>query len=414
MPFRTGTVAFARFRVNGGPSDLTASVLESLASGVMAESGIGAPPEVQAGWVSGRHVFDTMFDPDVTVFGDRALFGMRVDTNRVPTEIRRAFRLMAVSARAPGEAPGEDRRENGSARREAAEEAEARCREELTAGRHRRSKMVPVLWDVRRRLILAPVVSDAMRSVLAEHMRATFDASIEPLSAGALAFERLSAAGRSRDYEDLAPSSFTPPPASTLEREGRGDGPPVPWSRQGPQPKDFLGNEFLLWLWAQGEIGTAAVETAGGPVALVFDRSLDMDCAWDVAGKQSLRATGPTRLPEAAKGLQNGKWPRKAGLVIAARGDQWILTFQGDQFIVTGCKLAAPEEAPASERERTEQRLATIETLDAVLVDLYHAFLDRRTEAGWDGERQAIAEWIASRTRRRAAAPVEAPIEAPV
>ncbi|MCP3905375.1 MAG: hypothetical protein GY715_17240 [Planctomycetes bacterium] len=410
MPFRTGTVAFARFRVSGGPHALTPSVLESLAAGVMAESGVGSPPEVQAGWISGRHVFDTTFDPDATVFGDSALFAIRVDTNRVPAEIRRAFRLMAVSARGPGE----DRREQEAGRREVDEEAEARCRAELSAGRHRRSKMVPVLWDVPRRLILAPVFSDTLRSVLAEHMRATLDASIEPLSAGALAAEHLSASGRSRDYEDLAPSSFTAPPAATLEREGRGDGPPVPWSRLGPQPKDFLGNEFLIWLWAQGEIGSAAIDTEGGPVALVFDQSLDMDCAWDVAGRQTLRATGPTRLPEAAKGLQNGKWPRKAGLVLAARGDQWTLTFQGDRFLVTGCRLATPEEAPASERERTEQRLASIETLDGVLVDLFHAFLERRICSGWQGERQAIREWITTRTGRRATAPVELPVELPV
>ena len=51
-------------------------------------------------------------------------------------------------------------------RREAIEEADERCREELAAGKHRRSTLIPVMWDVKRRLVLAPAAGEAKRGAL--------------------------------------------------------------------------------------------------------------------------------------------------------------------------------------------------------------------------------------------------------
>ena len=36
----------------------------------------------------------------------------------------------------------------------------------------------------------------------------------------------------------------------------------VPVGSKGPEPKDFLGNEFLMWLWHEADTGSGVVETA--------------------------------------------------------------------------------------------------------------------------------------------------------
>jgi hypothetical protein len=314
---------------------------------------------------------------------------------------------MAERARAAdSEAGFVSRRE----KREAKDEADERCREELASGRHVKSKHVPVLWHVRERTILAPIFSDSTAASLRDLVAATFDAAVEPLSSGALAHELLSARGLARSHEDAVPSTFTPPPpAAHAENGGNGALPSVPWTFAMPEHKDFLGNEFLLWMWAQSEVGSASIETARGSVAIAIDRSLNMDCAWEVTGKQTLTADGPTRLPEAAMALRIGKWPRKAGMIIAAGGVQCELTFQADRFLATGCKLPKPDDPPASPREAIEHRINVLETIDAALVALFDAFLQRRFGSAWQSERQRIRDWILSKAGVRGARTTPAP-----
>src|SRR5881628_3399849 len=69
--------------------------------------------------------------------------------------------------------------------------------------------------------------------------------------------------------------------------EGEGQYPEYPWVAKGPEPKDFLGNEFLLWLWHEDETRETAVETDAGDVAMFFDKSLDLDCAYGQSGRDT-------------------------------------------------------------------------------------------------------------------------------
>jgi hypothetical protein len=407
MGFRSGSVAYARFRVEGGPPHPGTELLEALAGGVLAAPPVGAPPEVQAGWTAGRHVLDRGFDAETILFGDHLLFGLRVDVNRVPEEIRRAYRALAETAMAPDA--------GGAARRAAREEADEQCRRELAEGRHRRSRLVPILWDVPGRLLLAPAFGDTVVAALGDLFTTTLDGRLVPLSSGAMARETLETTGRRRDYEDAAPSPFTAPPlgaardeSAARPRPGGSGAPIVPWAAPGPEPSDFLGNEFAIWLWERTETASAVIDVpGGGAVAVAIDRTLDMDCAWDVTGKQMLRASGPTRLPEAAAALRHGKWPRKLGLTLAAAGDQWELTLQADRFLVSGARLPKPEEAPSSAREHVEQRISSIAGLDRAIAGLFRSFLDQRFAGAWPSSRARMRDWIRDRGAPRAHAPVE-------
>jgi len=402
MPFTSGRATFARYLVPGAPPSAEA-VLEKLAGKAFTEQSIGAPEEVELGWVGGEHIYDTRFDPARISFGPVLHFGLRIDTHRVPPEIKRAYRRMNEQA-AEEEGPGD--RASRRDRQEAGEATDRQIREELAEGRYRRSKMVPVLWNLEGATLYLASTSDSAGEHLAKLFRETFDLTPAPLTAGTMAGQILRDRGRGRDYEDLKPSRFTAPPATPQDGEEAGDPrdpnePAVPWCFHGTDAKDFLGNEFILWLWwqldrGQGVIPVTRSDGGRAEVAMALEKSLDLDCAWSITGRTSLRSETPTRLPEARDALAEGKWPRKAGLVLADGGQQWQLTFQGDKFQVSA---AALPEAPESEnaRDEAEHRILMVRQLADLLDRVFLAFLEARTGGAWPAKVKEIGQWIQRR-----------------
>ncbi len=159
--------------------------------------------------------------------------------------------------------------------------------------------------------------------------------------------------------------------------------------------KDFVGNEFLVWLWWRCDEHEGEVRTGpdSDPAYLVIDRSLAMDCAFEVRGKQALTGHGPARLPEARVALRHGKWPRKIGLLLTDGERSYELNLQGDQLIVGACKLPEIEDAE-NPRELTEGRLIAIAELDELLQGMYGTFLAERCGEGWPGVRDQIKQWM--------------------
>ena len=107
---------------------------------------------------------------------------------------------------------------------------------------------------------------------------------------------------------------------------------------------DFLGNEFLLWLWWRWETQTDTIKLPdGSEVAGMFARSLSVQCPLGESGKGTISAEGPTSLPEAVQAIRSGKLPRKAGLTLVRFGEQYDLTLQAETFSVSGAKVRIEE-----------------------------------------------------------------------
>jgi hypothetical protein len=366
-----------------------------------------------SGWCTGRHVFDADFSWEQCGFSGAILCAMRVDRAKVPPEIRRAYVAMAEDERRAAEATakasdGPAAPLSRAARREAKADAERRCKEEIADGRYRRIGMVPVLFDLVHRSVLTPASGDAVFKELKALVEATYGCRLERRSAGGIAADILGARGMTPDLDDALPEAFTAPPAEAVARaqeEGArvGQRPEVPWALAGGDRNDFLGNAFLMWLWWQAEAREGVIETATVQVAVMVDKLLELECPWGVGGKATLRGTMPTRSVEAAKALQSGKWPRRMGLLVAAHGQEFECTLQGDRFAVGGLKLQPPEEAANTPRLEIEDRLDRLGTFDAVLVALYDQFLRERFGREWPTRRQQITEWISARSAVRAA-----------
>ena len=418
MSFRSGSISCVRCAVASGaaPQSVDDALFEALQANRIRPESAGQGTDTASGWIAGRHLLDLWFGYEANAFGGCMLASMRTDTAKVPAGLLRAYRALALdeaagigarsraTAGSGGAGAGEPRRVTRADRLDAKDRADRRGQEELSQGLWRRVAERPVLWDLALGTIWSPVGSDAAFEQLNTLIDSTFECRIERQTAGRLAASILGARGRSRDFDDLLPSAFVPPPqAVATDEEGAprtmGANPDVPWSTI--HPADWLGNEFLLWLWWATERQEGAVDTEDGEVAFVLERSLDLSCAWGVSGESAVRGDAPTRTPEAARALLSGKWPRKVGMTLSAQGRAYRFTLQADRMECSGLALPKPEEPPSSERVAIEQRIDSFLTFDRAIVSLYTAFLTQRTADSWAAQRDAMRTWMHERASSR-------------
>ncbi len=385
MGFASGSVSFRRFSVIGKhPDAIDGSLLDKLADNALKPREMGIPEEVEYGWSGGRHVLDDQFGFDSNVYADTLFFGLRIDTNRVPGEVKKAYQIMEETAVAAQNPSGFISK---AQKKEAKETVKQKVEDEMRGGRFRRSKVIPILWDMTSKTLYA-AASGKSFEMLAEIFERSFGLSLIPLSAGALALRSLEPRGRRRDYEDLRPTRFVPGP------EGEGQYPEYPWVAKGPEPKDFIGNEFLLWLWYEADHRDGIIKTPDGKeVSIFIDRSLDLDCAYGQTGRDGLRGDGPCRMPEARDALRSGKVPRKASLLLNVTKMDFALSLNPETFGVGSAKLPEVEDAQTP-RVLFEERIALLRDLSKTLDQMFEAFLAVRAGSAWEGHVSALRRWI--------------------
>ncbi len=385
MGFASGSITFRRFLVMGkSPNAVDQELLDKLAAHALKERDLAVPDEEEYGWSGGRHILDAHFSFENNVFADALHFGLRIDANKVPGELKKAYTIMeeeAVAATNPSGFISKNQK------RDAKDVVKQKLEEDLRSGRFRRSKLIPILWDLPSQTVYCSAGGASLEKLM-EIFERTFGLSLLPLSAGALALKLLEPKGRRRDYEDLKPTRFVYGP------EGESQYPEYPWVAKGSEPKDFIGNEFLLWLWHEAEMRNGTIKTEGaGELAILIDRALDLDCAYGQTGKDTLRGDGPTRMPEARDAVRTGKLPRKAGMILEQAGNQYSLTFNPETFGCNSARLPDVEEAETP-RVLFEERITLLRDLCGALDGLFGTFLKHRAGSAWEGQTGNLRRWI--------------------
>ncbi len=398
MPFRSGSISYRRFAVTGAVPNLQDEALvRSLRESVLGDLEPMKPGEIHVGFTGGRHLFDRSFAYEHIAFGSGMHLGARIDTVRVPPDIKKAYISMAEEARLQPSKDGLGAALPRGARAEAREDAMRRIEDEIGEGRYRRSKHLPIYWDFSNSTLYGAIKNDAEIASLRTLFLEQLSAKIEPRSAGRLALDFIAAKGRTSDYDDLRAQPLSSPPAE-IELAGDDgprkspDRPDIPWASQ--EPQDFLGNLFLFWLWWHCDTREGLVETPEGEIEVVIDKVLELECAWGLSGRTSVRGDAPTRKAEAARAVQLGKWPRKVGLMLSMHGRVWECTLQGDRFEVSGLKLPKPDEKPQSLRLAIEERFDSFATFDAALMSMYRTFVGLRMSPAWETCRADMRNWI--------------------
>lgn len=396
MGFAGGSITFKRFIVQGdAPQRVDETLLEQLSARAMGRDSMQTADHTDIGWITGEHILDTGFGFAKNAVGDGLAFAMRVDTNKAPSDLVRSYQRQNEQALL--EASGREFLSK-SERRQAREEALSRADSEARSGAFRKMKQVPVFWDLKRNEVYLGSTGTTVAEPFMTLFRLTFGPLLVPVSSGELAGRWAAHAGEARAFDDCKPAYFVQPPDGAagdddFENEGRG--------------KDFLGTEWLVWLWYTSQIENPQITTAlGQSVTVLFEKSLQLECAFGITGKLAVQADDPTRLPEATVALAEGKRPIRVGLQVAAAGESFGLSLRGDVMHYSGVQLPAPEDA-ASPRAVFEDRVEKLRDLIQACDDLFTAFMRKRLSSRWPQALNAMRAWIAA-GRHHAAPAAEA------
>jgi hypothetical protein len=390
MGFFSGGVTFGRYRVAGrSPRIFKPEHLDRLAAHAIGKQRVASADGVEVGWTAGDHILDTRFDLAKNIVNDTLHFAIRIDQQKIPGDLLRAYsqvELEGLAKNNPSRLPSQRQR------REARDAARERLEKEAKDGRFLRRKAYPLLWDAQSNELLVGTTAATVLDRLHTLFQQTFGVGFEALTAGRQAFNLAETREQTRGVDDARPSVFVPGVTP-------GDLAWVPDEAS----RDFLGNEFLLWLWFMLDAANDTLPlTDGSEVAAMVARSLVLECPRGQTGRESISSDAPARLPEARRAIKAGKLPRKAGLTLVRHDRQYEVTLQAETLAVSGARLPAPEEV--EERARLEERVTLlrhfIETLDL----LYDSFGKVRFGEGWPKELVRIQKWLQREERNRVSA----------
>ncbi len=381
MSYLYGRIAFERFDVSGRDIKiLDQSHVKTIDDHAIGKTGAITADGVEVGFTAGRHVLDLDFSLEKNIVNDSLVFGLRVDTNKLPSDLMRAYTEMELAVLL---AESEQEFPSRKMKQQAKEAAEERLNDEAKSGRFRRMKQFPAMWDIRNKVVYFGGSNQTAMEQFSNLFKEAFGRTLTRRTSGHVAYEVAQRLEKTRSLEDLSPTAFT----------GPGKTMPYAWISESFGTRDFLGNEFLLWLWwyleNEGDTLDLADDSA---VTCMMARTLSLECPVAETGKETISSTSPVQLPEAKRAVQAGKLPRKAGLTLVRHDQQYDLTLQSETLSVGGASLPKLDKmSPADENvERIDQIRELAETIDLLL----GAFVERRLSTAWREDVKAIREWL--------------------
>jgi hypothetical protein len=288
--------------------------------------------------------------------------------------------LMALAAE------NDSGRPSKTQRTEAKETVVARCEDEAKDGKFRKMSQFPILWDARNRVLYFGGTSPTAAEQCCDLCCQAFEFELGRLTAGRRAQEWAAKNKQRKALDEIAPSALRPGDTRT----------DIVWWNGEAGNFDYLGNEFLLWLWWRWETQSDTIALAdGSEVTGMFAKTLSLQCPRDESGKETISSESPVKLPEAALAIRSGKLPRKAGLILCRQGEQYELTLQAETFAITGAKICRDSAAEADEEKGTyEGRIDSLRDLNETVDLLFHSFLEHRVGKNWTGELEKIRRWL--------------------
>ncbi len=380
MGFFSGRVTALKYRVIGSaPTIFAEEHLDNLSNNQAGKGKIASPDGIEVGWTAGDHILDTDFTPGKNIINDMLFFGIRIDSDKLPNDLLKAYYhtdLRALSRNNPSGIP------SGKQKREAKESARDRLQLEARDGRYKRRKIIEMVWDRLANEIYYGTTALTHADQMVTLFHKTFGLDLEPISAGVKAFMFAEANQRSRNVEDAQPSSFVPGLTPN----------DIAWILD-ETSRDYLGNEFILWLWyTVDQIEDTIKVFDQSEISIMLARTLTLECPRGQTGSETIKSEGPTRLPEARRAIQAGKWPRKIGLTLARQDQIYEFTLNAETLAISGAKLPAPTETQEALRlqERADSIRHLLETLDL----LFHQFGEIRFSSEWPKELVRMQKWL--------------------
>ncbi len=382
MGFLSGSVTFERYRITEDPTGAFGEEhLKILEKNAIDSSKANLFEAANLGFTGGSHLLDTQFDEAKNIIGDAMHFGIRLDSFQIPGPIKQAWMHMELSG-ALKDKPGA--RATKVQREEAKDAVEARCAAEAAKGNYKRMSVTEALWDSVTETLYLGSTSEKSNDMCLDFLKSTFGLEFTHVTSGSLASELANSDEQTAALFGATPISFLPDlPANVVWWNGMGEN------------YDYLGNEFLLWLWWQWETKSDTFSLSdGSEVSGMFARSLHLDCPQGENGKESISSDSPVALPEASMAIRMGKLPRKAGLTLIRDGEQFDLTLKAETFSINSARISqVGDDVPTRE---TLDRIESIRQLAETVDMIYEVFCQSRLSKSWASDSKNIGRWLLS------------------
>jgi len=166
--------------------------------------------------------------------------------------------------------------------------------------------------------------------------------------------------------------------------------------------KEFVGQDFLTWLWLASESinSDGFFEHEGNPVVLLFDYNMKLECGAGDACNQLIFKTASgsaSSLPEIKLAVQQGKKISQAQILISWKDLEFICKLDGSLLELTGIKL--PKTVAGDDEDGYEarilERIYLAEQLSRIIDSLFLYYLKKRlTPAIWKQELVQFRDWL--------------------
>jgi hypothetical protein len=384
MGFLSGRLTFERFQVEGdAPKMFGDDEIAALQKFAIGQIDSVSPDGATAGFLGGRHLFDTEFSLEKNVVNDALHAALRIDTHKIPGPLRKAWLEMELAAVA---AANPDRRISRADRKQAQEAVQARCEEEIQTGKFRRMVQASFLWDARDGIVYCSASSPGVQEQLRTLFEQAFSLELTRVTAGVLAEQFARENKWMKAFDKLTPSRF---------QEGRAEQ-TVAWLTEQPESADYLGNEFLAWLWWYLAEESDAIELSDETqVTAMLTKTLSLECPWGESGRETISAEAPVQLPEAFQAFRSGKQPRKSGMLLVRDGEHYDLVLQAESLAVGAAGIESADGARG--RGASDERIDSIRRLAETLDLTFEAFCARRLSKDWEAELGRIRAWLNKR-----------------
>jgi hypothetical protein len=381
MGFLNGRVTWERFEVGGKAVPLGQKQVVALERYSIEERLGSGGDGMSVGFVAGEHVLDLQFNLEKNLVNDALHAAVRIDAVKIPGELKKAWIEMEIAERAAENPSGFPTRKQ---KQEAKEAVEERIQQEAEDGRFKTMKHFPFLWDSRQDVLYLGSASESVVERFVPMFEEAFERTLTRMSAGTVGLETAKAKKLQRSFEDVAPAAFFGASNKSYS---------VSWLGDNAASRDFLGNEFLLWLWwiVEGEADSIKLPD-DSTVAVMMSRTLSLECPLAETGKESFSHESPIRLPEAKHAVRLGKLPRKSGLTLIRHDEQYDFTISAETLGVASAALPKldSETFVAFRQDRVDQIRHLTETIDL----LFAAFIHRRLSSSWPSDLKKLRAWL--------------------
>ncbi len=153
---------------------------------------------------------------------------------------------------------------------------------------------------------------------------------------------------------------------------------------------NFLGAEFLLWLWWRIDEDNGCLQTIEGEDVVIW---AEERVVINGSRKFDLRGTNPTGCAAAWHALQEGKNVVLARFEMTYKEEDYRFELHNDMSI-RAINLPEIHDVEEELNAKIWQRLALLDELTKVVDGLYQRFVTVRTSEFWPSQDRALREWV--------------------